>query len=59
MDETAYISVYNIIGECIIGMQKEIVILFVDKVKSIPAVDLQIRDIELLHSIAKQCSHTP
>ena len=40
MDETACISVYNIIGECIIGMQKEIVILFVDKVKSIPAVDL-------------------
>ena len=57
MDETACISVYTIIGECIIGMQKEIVTLFVDKVKTIAPMDLQIRDVELLHTIGKQCQH--
>lgn len=35
MDETACISVYTIIGECIYGMQKEIVNYFVDKIKVI------------------------
>lgn len=35
MDETACISVYTIIGECIYGMQKEIINYFVDKIKEI------------------------
>ena len=35
MDETACISVYSIIGECILGMQREIVSYVVDKVKEI------------------------
>ena len=53
MDETACISVYSIIGECILGMQKEIVSYVVDKVKEITPSMMQHRDIELIHTIGK------
>lgn len=51
MDETACISVYNIIGECVGGMQKDIINYFVDKVKDIAPSSMQLRDVELLHTI--------
>ena len=57
MDETACISVYSIIGECILGMQKEIVSYVVDKVKEINASTLQLRDVELLHTIGKSATY--
>lgn len=53
MDETACISVYNIISECVGGMQKEIVNYFVGKVKEIAPSSMQLRDVELLHTIGK------
>lgn len=48
MDETACISVYNIISECVAGMQKEIIICIVDKVREITPSLMQLRDVELL-----------
>ena len=53
MDETACISVYNIISECVGGMQKEIINYFVGKVKEIAPSSMQLRDVELLHTIGK------
>ena len=57
MDETACISVYTIIGECIYGMQKDIVNYFVDKIKEIAPQSLQLRDIELIYNIGKSSTH--
>lgn len=56
MDETACISVYGIIGECVLGMQKEIISYVIDKVRQIRAEDLQLRDVELLNTIGKSIS---
>lgn len=56
--EVACISVYNIIGECIFGMQKEIIIHFINKVKEIPPSQLLLRDIKLVYNIGKSSTHT-
>jgi len=53
MDETACISVYGIISECVAGMQNEIVNYFVDKIKEIAPMSLQLRDVDLIYTIGK------
>lgn len=58
MDETACLSVYSIIGECVIGMNKSIVNCFVDKIKEINPMNMLLRDVELLHTIGRSGSHT-